>query len=667
MHDTHTHIGRERAALLLILVIGAWLRFQNIDDIEYNIDQVYPIWQAIQTLDTGELPLVGQGTSVLFANPPLTGYFYVPLIALGREPIAAYVLTLVLNTLAIWLAYRGLRWLVGRYPALVGAFLFAVNPWIIEDSRRTWVQALAPFFVTLIFWALVPVLTGQTRRPRRRTLIALVGLALFAHTYLLAYALVAPVAALIALYWRRVPKRQLLYGGAVFAVLLALYAAGLVQQWDRTTERAETFASGEARLSSEALNHALRLVTSGGYPDVRGLGAPQDDAGQRQAVTRITHALWTLLIAAGIASAIRATLRPDAPRQRDAALVLLVWYLLPVAMMSYVARVVHPFYLLLSVPAGHGLAAWGATAAVSVLVPGGARQHATAWGGRVLMLVLLVTGAINGLNTLRFAQNTAHVPGEDLPETLPLGAATALGNRLTAAREPGMAVLSPMDEWTPVTLAGHAIRTEQLADTAHATIVPPEGAITITFARDYSAPAPPPLHAAPAGPPLLLADNTVIMLWRTTPDTLAVAHQTAIPSNIDVTFTGWTLSGDLAPGTQTTLDLFFRVEALHPDRGVWTFAPFAHLYAAGDARVAVVDGDAIPALKWEAGDTLAYRLPVDVPPDAEGPFSLRVGLFDAVRTREDGTPGINAIFQVPAGAGDDVEWHADIPLLPESR
>ena len=141
----------ERLALVMIVTVGAWLRFQHLGDIEYNIDQVYPIWQAIRTLDAGAFPLTGQGTSVLFANPPLTGYLFLPFIAFTRQPLAAYVVTLALNTFAIWLAYRALRWLVSTRPALIGAALFAVNPWIIEDSRRTWVQSLAPFFVCLVF------------------------------------------------------------------------------------------------------------------------------------------------------------------------------------------------------------------------------------------------------------------------------------------------------------------------------------------------------------------------------------------------------------------------------------------------------------------------------------------------------------------------------------
>lgn len=673
----------ERAALLLILMIGAWLRFQNIDDIEYNIDQVYPIWQAIQTLDAGDLPLAGQGTSVLFANPPLTGYFYLPLIALVRQPVAAYMLTITLNSLAIWLAYRALRSLLGRYPALIGVFLFAVNPWVIEDSRRTWVQALAPFFVTLIFWALVPVLTGRARHPQRRTLIALVGLALFAHTYLLAFALVAPVAVLIALFWRRVPKRQLVYGALVFAALLSLYGIGLARQWDDTRGRAEQFTSGEARLTTEALNHALRLVTGGGYADVRGLDAPQDDAALRQGVTRITHALWTVAIVAGLALALRAMLRPKHAGERDAALILLVWYLLPVAMMSYVSRVVHPFYLLLSVPAGHGLAGWAVVSTGKAISPAFRRGNSRIAPGRdlkpvltktahslferplcslwwvIIFTALIATGTINTLNTLRFAQQTAAFPGEDMPFTMPLDEAMTLGRRITEARDPGMAVLMPIEAWTPVTLVGHAIRAEQIAGTDRATLIPPDGALTVTVARDITAPVPPPLYAEPVSAPDVLRDHTVITLWRTTPAAVSIAHPADIPSDIDVRFAGWTLTGDLTPGTTATLDLFWRVDALHPERGIWTFVPFAHLYSGGE-RVGVFDGTPLPALAWRAGDLLVYRLDVDVPPDAAGPFELRVGLFDAVRTRDDGTPGINAIFQVPDG--DAVVWQADIVL-----
>jgi len=655
----------EQLLLALILLVGVWLRFQHLGAIEYNIDQAYPIWQALRTLDTGHWPLTGQGTSVLFDNPPLTGYLYLPIVALTRQPLAVYVFTIALNTLAIWLVWRALARLLDTRAAMVATALLATNPWIIEDSRRTWVQALAPFFVALIFWALTPVLTGQTRRPARRLLIALGGMTLFAHTYLLAYALLAPVGLLIVLNWRRVPKRALLVGTACFALFAALYAAGLLRNWDRTSSRAESFAAGEARLSDEALGHALRLVTGGGYADVRGMAAPAGDAETRQALSRVVHTAWVMLIVAGAGRLLltwrrgldsqrcRGAAPPHSvgayshtPLPRDRALILLTWFALPVLMMSYVSRSVHPFYLLLTVPAGHGLAAWAVRPALN-------RRRGIA----LVVAGVLLTGTLNALNTVRFAQASAAHPGEDLPGTLPLAEATTLGARLRDALEPGMAILAPMPEWTPPTLVGKAVRTEEMSGFARALIVPPDGALLLTVARPAET-VPPPLYAAPAASTVLFSDGSAIALWRVTPERLSIAHPADIPSDIQVSFAGWTLNGVLAAGESAVLDLFWRVDGLSPDRGIWTFAPYAHLLDGSGTRVAVVDGAVISALDWVTGDLLVYRLPIRIPPDAQGPFSLQVGLFDSVRARPDGTPGINAIFRL-----DDETFVADLPLV----
>ncbi|GAB4415612.1 MAG: hypothetical protein Kow00106_11040 [Anaerolineae bacterium] len=647
----------EQVLLALIVLTGVWLRFQHLGAIEYNIDQAYPIWQALRTLDAGHWPLTGQGTSVLFDNPPLTGYLYLPIVALARQPLTVYVFTIALNTLAIWLAWRALARLLDRRAALVATALLATNPWIIEDSRRTWVQALAPFFVALIFWALTPVLTRQTRRPARRLLIALGGLTLFAHTYLLAYALLAPVGLLLALYWRRVPRRALLIGSACFLVFTAFYAAGLLRHWDRTRSRAESFAAGEARLSDEALGHALRLVTGDGYADVRGMAAPADDAQARQTLSRAVHIVWVALIAVG-AGRLLLTWRSDrqvisrpgtpghVPLPRDRALILLTWFALPVLMMSYVSRSVHPFYLLLTIPAGHGLAAWGVR---PVLDRRAGIALVAAW--------VTFTGALNGLNTVRFAQASAAHPGEDLPGTLPLAEATALGARLREALAPGMAILSPMPEWTPPTLAGKAVRTEEMSGFERALLVPPRGALLLTITRPQET-VPPPLYATSAASPLVFSDGSTISLWRVTPQQLTIAHPADIPSDILVSFVGWTLDGSLGAGESATLDLFWRVDGLSPDRGIWTFAPYAHVIDGNGTRVTVVDGAVISALDWVPGDLLVYRLSISVPSDAQGPFALQVGLFDSVRARPDGTIGVNAIFRL-----DDETFVADLPLI----
>ncbi len=627
----------ERAALALILAVGAWLRIQRWGAIEYNIDQAYPVWQALRTLERGALPLAGQGTSVLFANPPLTGYFYVPLLAVWRHPLMAYALTIGLNTLAVWLAYRALERLLGARAALIGAWLFAVNPWIVEDSRRTWVQALTPFFVALIFWALTPVLLGRTKHPRRRTLIALVGLALFAHTYLLAYALIAPLGVLIACYWRRVSKRALAVGALLFALLMGLYAVGLARQWDDTRARAQAFSQGQAQLRSEALEHALRLVTGGGYAAVRGLHAPQHDAALRQRLSDATHGVGVLLIGLGIGVALARLRRRSA--ERDAALILLIWWALPVLMMSYVSRAVHPFYLLLTVPAGHGLAAWGLMTLVGAASKRGQWAQRAAWGAAVLALGF--AGTLNGLNAVRFAQNSHAHPSEDGAGVLPLAEATALGARLRAVTDAQTAIFAPMPSWTSATLAGRAVRAEETAGFDRALIVPRGQGVYVTFAPPGADPVPP-LVGEPLGAPLTLRDGGRFSLWRATQDALPLAHPLDVPSDVDVRLLGWALHAPLSAGARVPLDLYFRVDALHTERGIWTFAPFAHLFDGTGARIAVVDGALLPPLSWRAGDVLVYRLELAVPAEAPAPVSVAVGFYDGVR-------GVNAIFRLPQG------------------
>jgi 4-amino-4-deoxy-L-arabinose transferase-like glycosyltransferase len=668
----------ERLALIAIVAVGAWLRFQNIGDIEYNIDQVYPIWQAIQTLDAGQWPLVGQGTSVLFANPPLTGYLFAPVIALVRQPLAAYAVTLTLNTFAIWLAYRALRWLIGTRPALVGAALFAVNPWIVEDSRRTWVQSLAPFFVCLIFWALAPVLTGQTRHPARRTLIALIGLALFAHTYLLAYALVAPVGLLLALFWRRIPKRALIAGIAFFAILMTLYGIGLARHWDDTSRRADDFASGDARLSSEALRHALRLVTGSGYATERGQRAPAGDADVRDTLSDLVHVLWTAALLLGLLRALlsflsrlRFSVISVSSVVQDSPLILLVWFLLPVLMMSYASRMIHPFYLLLTVPAGHGLAAWGVAPLLEKRSPQSAQRSqrfsftslsslcplCSLW---LIIVFLVFTTTINGLNAIRFAQQTAVYPGEDLPETLPLAQATLLGQRLRDAGAPELAVFSLMNEWTPITLVGRNFRTEITGTYGRAALVPPNGGLVVLFQKPGDPPPITPPFAHPAGAPLGLTDGTRIVIWRVTPDDLSIDHPADIPSDIGLRFLGWTLDGDLTPGGAATLTTFWRVEALHPDRGIWSFLPVANVVDVSGAQVASDQGHAVSGLTWAVGDVMVQRLDLALPADAAGPFAIQLSLFDPARIREDSTVGINAVFQV--SEGEEIEYTATISI-----
>jgi hypothetical protein len=60
---------------------------------------------------------------------------------------------------------------------------------------------------------------------------------------------------------------------------------------------------------------------------------------------------------------------------------------------------------------------------------------------------------------------------------------------------------------------------------------------------------------------------------------------------------------------------------------------------------------------------LVQRLTLTIPADAAGPLALDVSLFDPVRVRDDGTPGINAIFHIAYAQGG-IDYTPIIAIFP---
>ncbi len=358
--------------------------------------------------------------------------------------------------------------------------------------------------------------------------------------------------------------------------------------------------------------------------------------------------LWTAAVIAGAVMATRALVRRDAtappglPAPQDAALLLLVWFALPVLMMSNVSQRVHPFYLLLTVPAGHGLAAWGV------------RPLLNRRGPALLVAAAVIgTGAIGGLNAVRFAQDSAAHPGEDVP-TLPLAEASHLGDRLRTYWQPGMAVYGDVDPWTPGTLIGEPVRVERIVQHDRAMLIPPAGGLYLGFRADGDMLPVEPLVGERAGDPLVLRDGVQIDLWRAMPDDVAPDHAADAPSDIGARLVGWSLDGDFAPGAHVTLTLAWRIDSVEPDRGVWAFGPYAHVSDADSAQVVNTGGAVIPGVMWKLDDLMLHRFSFDIPADAQGPLVLDVGLYDSVR-------GVNAIFETP-GLDGSVRYGADVRL-----
>lgn len=607
---------------LTLFIIAAILRFSYLGSVEHNVDHAYPIWQALATLEQGRWPLVGQDTSVLFANPALTGYLYLPFVALTRSPLGAYLLVIALNSLAVPLAYRAVRGLLGQSAALIAALLMAVNPWVIEYSRATWVQSLLPFFTCALAWLLWPVLAGKTNQPGRRLLLALIVLTLMAQTYLLAYLMVAPVGLLLLIFRRRIQRRALLLGGALFTAAALLYGAGLLAQVDGVRQEVTEFTSAPAQLSAEAWNHAVRLISGADYPLARGQNAPIGDWELRQNLTQIAHYALLALLLAGLALAILA-LRTN--RQRDEAVILLVWFGLPVLLMSYVGQRVHPFYLLLTLPAGYALVGWSLRAIHGWLFAG--RSMMRPYG---LPLVLGISfAALMFVNSQRFAQETAATPGAHDLGALPLDVGIRLGRSVMAHLPPDGIVYAEVDEWTLNSLAGTTFPLRRDTRAPQFSIIPQGGGVYVfpfaVLPDDWQGPPYTTAHEQ-----IHLSDGMVITLDAWPADAaqqVAPQHPLEVASEEGLTLMGYDWAGDSAqrsaPGTLTT---YWRVES--PPPVDWRFAPFAQAYDAGGQQIAVMDGLAVEGDAWRVGDVHVHQMALPA-----GTASVKIGQFDGPRQR----------------------------------
>ncbi len=615
--------------LLAILLVAAMLRFQNLPAIEHNVDHAYPIWQALMTLDRGVWPVTAQGTSVLFANPALTGYLFIPWVALTRSPIGAYLFVISLNTLAVWLAYRAAAILLGERRALVAAFLMAVNPWVVEYSRTTWVQALIPFFSCLVFWLLVPVLLGRANHPGRRMLLSLLALTVMTQTYLLAFMILAPVLVFMIVFRGRIPWRWAAVGAGIFVVATGVYSLGLIANGSETLARLHEFASGSSHLSLEAWSHAVRLVSGQNYPVARGMDAPINDWVLREYLSQAVHYAILAAILIGIAQAIRAVWRRG--EDRDAGLIALVWFALPILPMTYVSKPVHPFYLLLTLPAGYILAAWGA---------GSLLRWRT--GAAVLLGAAVPITLLMGLNTLRFAENTLAHPGAYQLGALPVGVGIDMVHALLPAdtRQPGAVVFADVDEWTLNSLAGSPFPVDRDLNTGQITYVPTGGATYLFFMEAGTKPLPP--VGASDSAEFRFADGTAVRRYRVRPDTVAGLPGPAIQSDRGITYLGMKLESPLQAGATSTLLTYWRVDDLQVERGQWLFGPFVHVYDAAEQRITIANGAVVPGSRWRLGDIHIQRIVLNIPGSVRGPFTLQIGQYDGVHNA-------NALFALPDG------------------
>jgi 4-amino-4-deoxy-L-arabinose transferase-like glycosyltransferase len=327
-----------RLAPPLTVLLAAWLlRCWHLSFYDFRGDEVFGI-------DYVTAPL-GQVIGMLAAGEPHPPLFYLLLhtwipIA-GNGEYALRWLSTAGDALAVVLLYVLGRRLAGPLVGTLGALLLALAPYHVWNAQDARMYTLATAFVTAaVYWAWRLLLD---RQPGRRAVLAYalaMLLALYTHYYSIYVLVLVNVFAILVMAARMGRKDPLRRWTVAQAVVALLYAPWVVYAW-----RTLTTYHGNAGSPSlgDAVRDAVRTFAVGW------------DLPQRFATPLVPVYLAVVIL--GCVALLRR--RQGVP----AALLLLLWLLLPVGAIWYGSRTrpifdvrylieaSPPFYLLLALPA----------------------------------------------------------------------------------------------------------------------------------------------------------------------------------------------------------------------------------------------------------------------------------------------------------------------------
>lgn len=356
---------REAWILGGILGAAAWIRLSRLDLVMFLGDQAQNAFLALDLVGRGEVAAVALRNSQGVLSPPGFIWLVEALVLVSSHPLWLTGAVAALNVAGVYLVYLLGRDLGGRRVGLGTAALVACGPFAAQYSRSLWApDALVPATAATALSLLVALRGG------RGGWLVLSGVLLAwsvqVHPFGLAFAAAWLLAAACGMTWRLAPA---LAGGALGGGLLLLPFLA----WQATHGWKDVplhLAVDPRHAPGSALAWTLDLQTTRGFSDYfLGPFGPGFEAGlgPLAAATRVAGGLVTAALLLGVflhlgeaakrwrASGDRAALACD--------VFPLAWLTFPALALEASPVVVHPHYLVVSLPVqawftARGLVGW---------------------------------------------------------------------------------------------------------------------------------------------------------------------------------------------------------------------------------------------------------------------------------------------------------------------
>lgn len=346
-------ISERVASFVLVLVVAALLRLPFPELTPFGHDEALeaerarPIWHGARPVDS-------EVTSWWIPDPAGLLYYFSLTEAFPKPAVARVVQMSLTNVVSVLLCYLLARRFFGARVGLVAGLLYAVNPWAVTFARQPWVIT-QPLLTTIMLLSAMMVVV---RRDRRWVIPFFLAGAAQTQTHLLAVLFGPPVLLTLVLFVRRWLVPQLLIGVALAVAMVAPYALHLLTLWDSIVDALGRGNRGITLLPDPTAVTLTSWLISGYNLDKK-LGFDVLAMNLLRVPLLIVAALTAGLLLAGVVRSALACLRRQPDWEADA--LLLIWFLAPLALMTWQSSQVYIHYVLCLVPVPFLLMARGAT------------------------------------------------------------------------------------------------------------------------------------------------------------------------------------------------------------------------------------------------------------------------------------------------------------------
>ena len=229
-----------RLAVLSLILIAFGFRIFFIERLPYDYDRSYSHGVGLTILyqlGHGLAPtalLHSESSNSGLTNPTLTNYVFAAIGLFDHSPYTATLITAALGAVVAAITYDLGKKYFGRRVGLIALAVVATSPWSAFFARGSWYTGYFELSAAVPAWLLLKALL---RKPTSTKAIALgiISSAVVAHFYLVSFALVAQVAAVLFVARTQLRHKTKLFALFVIAWLISFVFVSVVISANRSS------------------------------------------------------------------------------------------------------------------------------------------------------------------------------------------------------------------------------------------------------------------------------------------------------------------------------------------------------------------------------------------------------------------------------------------------